>query len=243
MNKLFRVPLLMLALLFSLPSYALSPAGERYIDLLTNGGPVSIRNAAKSIYNTGEKDQQVLDTLAEVLLQNYQQTGRDQVDAMAWASRALGNSGNARYRDTLKEVTENGGHRKLKKHARRSLGQLGNDTVAQYTKGAVSLTSAQEGKPAVATTGSKNTMRQPLTVVKKGMGMDEVYDLVGEPTATTTRQTGKQWIPFNFKGADNVRTIALYKGQGRVVFANESNFSSGWQVIEIRLNEKESGYP
>ncbi len=248
MNKLHSIALLSLALLFSIPGYALSPAEQRYIDLLANGGPISIRDAAKSIYNTGEKDQTVLDALAEVLLENYQKTDRDDVDAMSWASKALGSSGNARYRDTLKEVAENGGHRNLKKWAGKSLAMLGSGTAEQYKKGGVSLaslnkTGANKPSKAAAPVAAKSGAPQPLSVVKEGMSMQEVYDLVGQPTATTSHQTGKAWIPFNFKGSDNVRTIALYKGQGRVVFSNESNFSGGWRVREVQLNENESGYP
>lgn len=246
MYKFFSLAMLTLSLLFSLPGYALSPAADRYLDLLANGGPISIRDAAKSIYNTGEKDPQVLDALAETLLQNYQKSDRDSVDAMAWACRALGNSGNARYRDTLKEVVENGGHKKLKKYAKKSLNQLGDGDADQYKKGALSVSSLKNNSTSntsATTVSAKNTNLQPLTVIKAGMSMSEVYDLVGQPTATTSRQTGKAWIPFNYKGADNVRTTALYKGQGKVIFANESNFSSGWRVIETQLDKNESGYP
>ncbi|TPW17878.1 MAG: hypothetical protein FD130_488 [Halothiobacillaceae bacterium] len=251
MNKRLSPPILALLLLFSLPSYALNPVNQRYMDLLANGGPISIRDAAKSIYNTGEKDQQVLDTLAEVLLENYQKSDRDSVDAMSWAAKALGNSGNARYRDTLKEVVENGGHKKLQKYAQQSLDQLGDGAVDQYKKGAVSLTSLNTANTAPtdspttapAPAAASSAALQPITIVKAGMSMQEVYDLIGQPTATTSHQTGKAWIPFNFKGSDNVRTIALYKGQGRVVFSNESNFSGGWRVMEVQLNAKESGFP
>ncbi|MBL4850975.1 MAG: hypothetical protein JKY90_01660 [Gammaproteobacteria bacterium] len=250
MNKLFSISLLVLALLLSLSTHALSPAGQRNIDLLTNGGPISIRNAAKSIYNTGERDQQVLDVLAEVLLESYQKPpSRDQVDAMSWASKALGRSGNARYRDTLEEVASNGSHRKLRKHAKKSLRHLDKGTVEQYTKGSASLAAASENsaeepsKPAATVASTKSSTKEPITIIRPGMGMAEVYDLAGEPTARISHETGKRWIPFNFKGADNVRTIALYKGQGRIIFANESNYSSGWKVIDIQLNEEESGYP
>jgi len=128
------------------------------------------------------------------------------------------------------------------------LDQLGNGTAEQYKKGEVSLASlsksdANKSSKAAAPVAAKNGALQPLSVVKEGMSMQEVYDLVGQPTASTTHQTGKAWIPFNFKGSDNVRTIALFKGQGRVVFSNESNFSGGWRVKEVQLNENESGYP
>ena len=41
--------------------------GQRYIDQLTRGGSVSIKQAAESMYNTGERNTEVLDVAAEVL--------------------------------------------------------------------------------------------------------------------------------------------------------------------------------
>jgi hypothetical protein len=247
MKKLFSLALLMAALSIPATGLALDAVQQRYITMLTTGGPFSIREAAASIYNTGEKYQTVLDTMAEVLLENYKKTDRNDVDAMSWIAKALGRSGNPRYHDALKEAADKSGQRKLEKYASQALEELGNPgSVSQYQKGMVSLASlkkeaskAEKPEAPVARKGG----RQPLSVVKEGMSMQEVYDLVGPPTATTTYQTGKAWIPFNFRGSDSVRTLALYKGQGRVVFSNQSNYSGVWRVIEVQLNKDESGYP
>ena len=82
-----------------------------------------------------------------------------------------------------------------------------------------------------------------LSKVKEGMSMQEVYELVGQPSATYTHQTGKAWIPFNFAAKDVSRTVALYKGQGRVIFSLVSAYSGVHRVLEIELNPDESGYP
>jgi hypothetical protein len=247
MKKMLSFALFITLLSFSASGFALDAAQQRYITMLTTGGPFSIRNAAENIYNTGEKNQTVLDTMAEVLLENYKKTGRDEVDAMSWIAKALGRSGNPRYHDVLKEAADNGGTRKLKKYAGQALDELGGGgATKQYKKGMVSLASlkreagkAEKVKAPTAKRGGSHS----LSIVKEGMSMQEVYDLVGPPTATTTYQTGKAWIPFNFRGKDNVRTVALYRGQGRVVFSNQSNYSSAWRVIEVQLNKNESGYP
>jgi hypothetical protein len=239
----------MAALSIPATGLALNAVQQRYITMLTTGGPISIREAAASIYNTGEKNQTVLDTMAEVLLENYKKTGRDEVDALSWIAKALGRSGNGRYHDALKEAADKSGQRKLERYAGQALEELGNaGSVEQYKRGMVSLArlkkearKAERVEAPVARRGKRG--RQPLSVVKEGMSMQEVYDLVGPPTATTTHQTGKAWIPFNFRGSDSVRTIALYKGQGRVVFSNQSAYSGVWRVIEVQLNKDESGYP
>ena len=229
--------------------FALDAVGAMHVDRLVNGGPTSIRDVAKSLYHTGSRDTEVLDVLAEVMLQKYREGGNTNIDAMAWGAKALGQSGLNSYQSTLQEIVNSDAHRKLKKHASVALKQL-NGTGPQYVKGSVSLDKAAKSaaktapaqavaakKPAAATGG------QSLSVVKHGMSMEEVYALVGQPTATHNYQTGKAWIPFNFKGGDTVRMAALYKGQGRVVFSNESHYSTGYRVTEVLLNPNESGYP
>ncbi len=37
--------------------------------------------------------------------------------------------------------------------------------------------------------------------------------------------------------------IALYKGQGRVIYNHASRYVSTWQVAQVTLNPNETGYP
>ena len=232
-------------------AFALDAAGALQVDRLINGGPVSVRDVSKSLYHTGSRDTEVLDVLAEVMLQTYQDGSNTNIDAMAWGTKALGQSGLQRYRSTLQEIADSDAHRKLRKYASKAIKQLNSGSDAQYAKGSVSLDKAgakaktasvapakAATKPSAAANG-----KQPLDTIKAGMSMDEVYALAGQPTATHNYQTGKAWIPFNFKGGDTVRMAALYKGKGRVVFANESHYNTGWRVIEVQVNANESGYP
>lgn len=230
---------------------AVTSAGERNIDMLTQGGPVSIRDASKNIYRSRETDTYVLDVLAEVVLKNSSgNLGQTMTDAIAWGCKALGQSGNPRYRTTLEQVIAQSSSSKLRKYAQQSLGLLGGGDVEQYMFGGVNLeearvnasVAAEEQREQVEQNVS-NTDWQPITVVKVGMSMQEVIDLVGLPNATTNYQTGKAFIPFNFKGGDLVRTVGLYKNQGRIVYTNRSNYDSTLRVIEIQINPNESGYP
>lgn len=75
-----------------------------------------------------------------------------------------------------------------------------------------------------------------------GMSMDEVVAFVGQPTATTSRITGKAWAPF-YHGGDTARLFALYRGKGRIVFSNPSRYAPVWRVIDIVYDPSESGYP
>jgi len=85
---------------------ALDEAEKMYVDRMLKGSWVSLRDVAQSLYNTGNTNTEVLDVTAEPLLERYQRSGedRDAVDAVAWMCRALGASGNARYRPVLERV-------------------------------------------------------------------------------------------------------------------------------------------
>lgn len=246
--KKYLIPLMALnLLLLSNFGHAVSAAGERYINLISAGGPTSVRDAAKSIRNSGESDTAVLDMLAERMLSDYKKTGRNEADATAWAAIALGDSGNARYYSAVKEVADKADG-KLAKHATKALKNLKQTDVPQYQKGMVSLANAraaavaEQPKP-TARAAQNNGKFVPLSEITEGMSMAEVNDLAGPPTATTSHITGKSFRPFNFKGADTNRTYYLYKGQGRVVFSNESHYSSNSRVREVILDPEETGYP
>ena len=238
MNKFF----VLFFFCLSLTANAADVIEQRNIDRLVNGGAASIRSASESLYHAGSTNREVLDVVAEVLLSKYQSGGGStHIDAMSWAAKALGQSGDARYRAVLEEVVSNSPNKKLKKYAKKSLKGISGSSAKPYKKGAVSLSALQ--KKTKRSAGKKSGKKMALSKVKEGMSMQEVYELVGQPSATYTHQTGKAWIPFNFAAKDVSRTVALYKGQGRVIFSLVSAYSGVHRVLEIELNPDESGYP
>jgi len=241
-------------LLLSGTAFAIDPAGQRYIEQMTQGGMTSVKQAAQSMYNTRETNTQVLDVAAEVLLQNYSHASDP--DALAWVAKALGKSHNGRYYSVLKEVVDSKTNKKLRKHAASALKEIGGASGDQYVKGSVNLqTAGQSRKPASSPSAKNKTANNAaaaapakayangLDVLRNGMSMQEAFDLVGPPTSTSARATGKAWIPFNYKGSDLVRSYALYKGKGRIVFSTASRYDSTMRVIEVQIDPNERGYP
>jgi DNA-directed RNA polymerase specialized sigma24 family protein len=238
-------------------AWGLDEAGTRYVKMLANGGPSSMRSAAESIYNTGNTDQDVLDAAAETLLTNYRKnpTSETYADAMAWLCRALGNSSNARYKSVVEEVANNAESRKLKKHCDRAAGDLPKADGAGYVAGSFDLSKYKEGAsaaapaataaaaPAAAAAAAPAGPGKGFSVVKEGMSREEVEALIGVPTAVSSHITGKAFRPFNFKGSDTHRVNALYKGVGRIIYSNSSAYSSTYRVVEIVEDSSESGYP
>jgi len=241
-----------LILLFSFTTaWATNVVDQRYINQLSKGGNISIKQAAQSIYNTGNTSQEVLDVAAEVLLLRYPSAVNADIDTLSWLCKAIGQSHNSRYYSTLLEVENSHSHRKLKKYARIALGQVEESTENQYKKGMVDLAAlrttesgqtSQAAPPVTVKSASQQPGKSDLKVIVVGMSMQEVYDLVGVPTATAVHQTGKAYNPFHFSKTDLARTIALYKGQGRVIFSHDG-YSSISRVIEVVIDPQESGYP
>ena len=236
-----------LGLCFS-AAQATDVVGQRYIDKLTRGGMVSIKQAAQSIYNTAERDTEVLDVAAEVLLHRYSNAGNGDIDSLAWLCRAIGSSRNGRYHNVLQEVVDSDAHSKLRKYAKKALKEVGKAEGAQYVKGTVDLAALRNSeknpsaKKKKAAPKSSPTGEESIDVVREGMSVEEVFELIGQPTATTTHQTGKAWIPFNFGAKDLARTILLYKGQGRIICSHDG-YSSTSRVIEVIVDSEETGYP
>ena len=78
----------------------------------------------------------------------------------------------------------------------------------------------------------------PFAKIKLGMGMSEVYALIGRPADTDHHITGKQFIPYYY-GGDTHRTEAVYTGQGRIVFSPRHAFTQEMEVVEINYNPNE----
>ena len=225
-------------------------AGDQYnLDQITQGGPQSLRSAAENIYTTGAAPE-VLDALAEALLQNADQGGNVYIDALSWSCKALGNSGKKRYYTAVKQVAE-GGNRKLSKHCGKAASELGGADGEQYTRGMASLHGKPESRSAAkgrerpsetsATQGSG--AYKPISEITVGMSMQQAAAIAGPPNSVNAYITGKAFIPFNFKGGDTHREVGHYKGQGRIIYSNSSAYSSDQRVLEVQLDPNESGYP
>ena len=104
----------------------LTGVAKTYVSQLKSGNAVSQRDAAKRIIRARLYDTKVVDEVEKALLKGYAKGGRDRnhIDAMAWLCKALGASGNSKYRKTLTTVSQNASNRKLRGYASKSLSKL-----------------------------------------------------------------------------------------------------------------------
>lgn len=219
------------------PALALDATAQRYSQQLSSGNAVSVRDAAESIYQMGYREQAVLDIAAEVLLQGYNSAD---ADAMAWVCRALGNSGNGRYKVAVSQAAASG-NRKLERHCGKAADALSGATGAAYVPGSAKTVKASKDGSG-ETSARKSGGTGVFSAVAIGMSADEAEKLVGPPTTLTTRITGKQFIPFNFRGKDDLRQYGLYKGKGVIVYSKD-RYRSQFRVIDVIEDASETGYP
>ncbi len=238
------------------PAMAVSPLGQRYINEIIDGNAATLRRAAKGIYHNGIRDREVLDVLSEKLLESYNYNGRTGIDAISWGCKAIGRSGDLRYKNVLETIKNNTGYRKIRKYAEKSLRMMPmGESKHPYIKGSVNLAAmrrklekGQYNIPVIYR--SKHLKAKPhthqkassLSEIKKGMSLQEVNSLIGYPTSTTSHLTGKTFIPFYY-GGDSARRINLYKGKGKIIFTHTSGFSRTWRVKKVIIDPKETGYP
>lgn len=244
---------------------ATSAAGQQYITMIVSGGPASLRQASEGIYSTNIREREVLDVVAEAILRDYRKSDRSAEDAVAWACRALGQSGDARYRNVLEAVVHDSSSKKLRKYADQALDNLPKDSKDAYQPGSVNLDEMRDhpGKAQAVESSHKATKagkadkaesareesrdttasgHGSFADIREGMSSDEVANLIGMPTSQTSHITGKAFRPFYF-GGDTARVIYLYKGKGRIVFSRTSMHTTVFRVVEIQPNPDESGYP
>ena len=254
MRKIIFFIFIMAMLMPTIPVMAVSPAGERYINQIVGGGNSSLRRASQSMYHNGMRERVVLDVLSEKLLQTYNDSSQIGVDALAWACKALGQSGDSRYRNVLKTVNKKAKHSKVRKYAKQSLDNMPAGKVKKpYKKGSVNLKAMQKKlakgqSPVPASKKSKGKRKSgkkknSLSAIRKGMSLQEVNALVGDPTSTTGHITGKSFNPFYY-GSDHARVIHFYQGRGRIHFSQSSRYSRRvWRVMEVEIDPGEPGYP
>jgi hypothetical protein len=261
MNKKLLSSLLVLsALTCGVAQGALDETDKRYVDRLAKGGPETLRDVAQSLYESGSTNTEVLDVAAEVLLQKYPRAAldRNSADAMAWLCRALGGSGNNRYKAAIDEVSDKADHKKLRGHCEKASKVLPKGATSSYTAGTVDLekirnadaavtaakpAAAAKAAPAAKPAAQAGARTVDFSLVREGMSSEEVSALLGPPTATTQRMTGKQFRPFNYGARDLQRLYFLYKGVGRIEFSLKSAYEGVYRVITVTPDAAESGYP
>jgi len=251
--KIFRSGVMFGLILAAGDATALTAVEKLFASQLVDGPADEIREAAKSIYSQQIKTRDLLDIATEVLLQHEREGpgsgGSSSSEAFGWVCRAIAQSKDGRYRPALEHVAENTKDRKIAKHCRRGYRDLPTGVNDPYVPGSANLDRyRKQAEPATVDVNSLSTAGKralesgvhPFSLVSDGMTMEEVNELVGRPSDTESRVTGKVAIPF-YEGEDGIRQVSLYQGLGHIVYGRGPD-STSWVVFEIVQDESEPGY-
>lgn len=102
---------------------------DRYIKVFSTEPAHIQKDAAQDLEWLGLSDTRLFDLIEKNLKAHYQSVDKVTVDYAAWMAKALGFSGNDKYRATLETVVAGAGHKNLKKHAGTAL-----ENLAQYQR-------------------------------------------------------------------------------------------------------------
>lgn len=110
------------------PTPSLTSEQAKYLRMLETNNTREQKSAAQLMVKSNLRDIVVLDAVEKIILNGYKTSGTDQdrndtVDTLSWLCKALGASGNSKYRATLTKVASDAPNRKLKGYAEKSLNQ------------------------------------------------------------------------------------------------------------------------
>jgi hypothetical protein len=98
---------------------------DEYINTFNTGSSKAQTSACNELLWSGISDTRLYDVIERKLLEVLPTAAEDKraIDLVAWYSKALGASGNDKYRKTLDKVV-NGGHKKLAKYGQEGIAML-----------------------------------------------------------------------------------------------------------------------
>jgi TolB-like protein len=98
----------------------------KFLRMIDSNDSVEQKDVAQRMFNKKYQDTLVLDAAERVLLKGYQSTKNqdDSIDTLSWFCKALGASGQSKYKATLSKVANEAPHQKLRSYAKSSLEQL-----------------------------------------------------------------------------------------------------------------------
>ncbi len=119
------------------PPPQLTSEQTKYLRMIDSNNAKEQKEAAQLIVKAKLSDTVVLDAVERVLSKGYQMTTNDRddrIDTLSWLCKALGESGQSKYKAILSKVASEAPHQKLKGYAEKSLNQLQLSTGEAATK-------------------------------------------------------------------------------------------------------------
>lgn len=108
---------------------------DAYRAVLAYGNPIALEDAGRRIMETLESREEILDMIAEALLNQYAGASSRKADSLRWLVKALTDSGKNRYKSVIEEVVAYAPDEIMRDHAKAHSRNLRKEPQPQYKKG------------------------------------------------------------------------------------------------------------
>lgn len=211
-----------------------APRGRDYADtmLLTSDSDYDIRMAAKALHRDGAQRPASLDLLAEVVWAACAGKRQLERDALAWAAKAIGASGQARYAALLDYCLGKVDEAKSIRYLSEARSALPAGGRASFAGGRVNLAQVRDQAVRASQPRSAQATSQ-FDALRKGQTIDDVYATLGRPDEVRAETiTGRKMGHGPVQIRDSRDTIAFaYRGAGTIRFAYDED-KEGWRVAD-----------
>ena len=104
----------------------LSGEQKNIAKLLQSNSAIDVRNGAKNVYYHHATSTYLAQVAEQSLLRDYRKetSDRNEIDALAWLCKALAQTHDQQFKNTLSTVSDSAYHRKVRSYAAKSLSQL-----------------------------------------------------------------------------------------------------------------------
>ncbi len=200
--------------------------------LLTSESDYDIRMAAKVLHRDGAKRPASLELLAEGVWATCAGRREMEPDALAWAAKAIGASGQARYAALLDYCLDKVSDAKSVRYLTEARSALPAGSGASFAGGRVNLAQVREQAVRASRPRSAQATSQ-FDALRKGETIEEVYAALGRPDEVqaetiTGRKMGHAYVQIR----DSRDAIAfVYRGAGTIRFAFDED-KGGWRVAD-----------
>lgn len=200
--------------------------------LLTSESDHDVRMAAKALHRDGAQRPASLDLLAEVVWAACAGKRQLERDALAWAAKAIGASGQARYAALLDYCLGQGGDAKGVRYLSEARSALPAGGGASFAGGRVNLAQVRDQAVRASRPRSAQLVGQ-FDALRKGQTIDEVYAALGRPDEVQAETiTGRKMGHGPVQIRDSRDAIAfVYRGAGTIRFAFDED-KGGWRVAD-----------
>jgi len=131
-----------LLLAFSVNAQVKDKSVDEYLEVFNSQTRAAHIRVAKELELSGISDTRLFDLIEKKLLESYSSTAKVDGQYNAWMAKALGFSGQEKYRSTIQKVSSEAGHKSARRHAQKAL---------------LNLDKYKQWNPIIADTSKKNT--------------------------------------------------------------------------------------